>query len=447
MSLFREILALRSNVIIVFGGAFMIIFLIKLTSLLPEKYYFSFSSLVGGTAQPFLIDPPGVSGTKFCEILRKNKINVKDLGQEQVNCAAKANPYEHQFTKQQEDIIYSVAFQTDLNARTKLHNTVGTFKLTPMPPDRLKYILENYDTPKSIYESLQQAYGGQIQSQLQNLFVAGMLPAYAALPDQIKEDVLRASQVNTLSADDKQRILAAHEAFITGFSPQSLAQKAAPPIQKSELDEIVKYAYSRKDVVGRIAETYVETYKLKLQDQLKRSFEASGVNLSQDDNKEKVKSIISKEILDTGLANYVVAILVRIVPVLVFGIILGIIFGHVEIFSISLAGAFAAFLLSWPVILLWDTVVQSSWASQKDLFLIFYALYMLSFFFTSRVGALIGAMFRPALPSVMKLGISQEPTADILNAISWRKLAINVVTGLVANVAVYAWNVVIPLSA
>ena len=50
-----KLASLRANFVIVFGGAFLVMFLIKLSGYwLPERYYLSFSTLVAGQQGPFL---------------------------------------------------------------------------------------------------------------------------------------------------------------------------------------------------------------------------------------------------------------------------------------------------------------------------------------------------------------------------------------------------------
>lgn len=450
MSLFREFLSLRSNVLIVIGGAFLIMFLIKLTSLLPQKFYFSFSSLYGGSeAQPFLIDPPGVSGKKMCDILKKNNINVAELGRQEISCTEGGSQFGGgRFSKEHEDIFYSVAFSTDLEARTKLRNSLKFVKLKPMSDEEFISVMKYNPSQSAVFNSVRDNYRWQIQSQLGKMFTRGMLPAYKGIPDKVEQVTLKAEEVQgpALTELEKQKLLAAHRAFVAGFNGAQLSGPVATAIQKSLLDQFLENPYSKESVVDNIGTHYISTYTDEFDKEIERVFLTQGVNVKDDNSDNKVISVLSQEILQEGLENYVIAILVRVLPVLVFGFIFGLVFGRAELFSIALAGAFAAFLLSWPVILLWDTVVQGSWHQHKDLFLVFYGLYMLSFFFTARVGAMMGAMVRQSMPSVVKIDTPQEPTSDMLKVISWKSLAGNIVTGVLANAAVYAWNVVIPLA-
>ena len=82
----RSLFAFRVNFAITFLGAFLLMFLIRLTGLLPSQYYFSFSKLVAGDRGPFLVDPPSVTGAKLCELLRANGISPETMQSTSVDC-------------------------------------------------------------------------------------------------------------------------------------------------------------------------------------------------------------------------------------------------------------------------------------------------------------------------------------------------------------------------
>ena len=54
----RYVMGFKANIAIVFLGAFAVMALIKLTTYLPGKYYFSFSKLFAGASEPFIVDLP-----------------------------------------------------------------------------------------------------------------------------------------------------------------------------------------------------------------------------------------------------------------------------------------------------------------------------------------------------------------------------------------------------
>lgn len=448
--MFREFLSLRANVVIAFLGAFAIMFLIKLTSILPAQYYFSFSELFGGDDTPFLIDPPGVSNKKFCDILRKNNINVRDIKRDRVECNERPQSSEV-FDQTQKDAIYTIALQNDPVTRQRLMNAMQNVTLAPLSDEQIFKITERYSTPKEAYEQIIRQYNRQLERRLGAYLFQQLQPAYGQI--KVKDNNTQTSSVlrakyndSKLSPDQVTQIHEAHQLFMQRFSAQDFAARQVTPLQKSSLDKIIKDAYSKESLLRNIGNHYIATYKVPVEQKLKEVFAVKGLSIKPNDKPQKARAVVVKEILSGGLHNYVIAILVRILPVLLFGFVLGIVFGRKELFSISLAGALAAFFLSWPVILLWDTVVQSSWNDKKHMFLIFYALYIVSFFFTARVGAVLGAALRPIMPKFVKASTPDGDPRDITEAISMRTLSLNVFTGIAANAVVYAWNVMIPLT-
>ncbi|MGE0626540.1 MAG: hypothetical protein AB7O43_01850, partial [Hyphomicrobiaceae bacterium] len=85
----RYLLGFRANVAILFFGAFAVMALIKLTAYLPGKYYFSFSKLFAGASEPFVVDPPSVTGAKLCALMSRHNLSSSDIGQH-VDCKAQS---------------------------------------------------------------------------------------------------------------------------------------------------------------------------------------------------------------------------------------------------------------------------------------------------------------------------------------------------------------------
>lgn len=60
------------NISALFFALLLTFFFVKLLSLLPEKYYFSFAKVVDASStSAFIVEAPGVSLDRYCEILRK----------------------------------------------------------------------------------------------------------------------------------------------------------------------------------------------------------------------------------------------------------------------------------------------------------------------------------------------------------------------------------------
>lgn len=440
MSAFRDLANLRVNFFILFVGAFIVIFLIKLTSLLPAQYYFNFSKLFGSDTSPFLMDPPSVSTEKLCTMLKKNRIDPDSLPGVG-DCKEKEVQQAQILSKDQVDLVYELAFKTDASINAGFRQAAGSFTMQPMQEKALNEILSRSGSPRSAFFSLRYEVGKQISDH----FAASLGPQIASVYVSVRDPKIKPRQevrIRRLTDPGRALVREAYQAFLTQFDTLRLGEIAIKPIKKSYLDENSASMYSKEGVQGIVSNYYVTQYSEPVTALLRRAFEEKRLVW----NDQKKKEILFQAITEGGLANYGVAIAVRVLPVLIFGFVLGILFGRQELFSIALAAAFAAFLLSWPVILLWDTVVQSSWADKKQTFLIFYLLYMVAFFFTARVGAMFGILFRRALPESLSVS-SGEATVTTISAVSAKELAINLFVGVLVNGVVYAWNVIIPLSA
>ena len=114
--------------------------------------------------------------------------------------------------------------------------------------------------------------------------------------------------------------------------------------------------------------------------------------------------------------------------------------------SIGIAGALAAFLLSWPLMLMWDHLVQSTWQDKKTTFLAFYAAYVAAFFLTARASALLGAKLRQQTHGVEPEDLAPGETPQEFQ-INWSKVMTNLAGAAIINLLVFAANVIIPLQA
>ncbi|MBU2532296.1 MAG: hypothetical protein KKB37_06120, partial [Alphaproteobacteria bacterium] len=246
-----------------------------------------------------------------------------------------------------------------------------------------------------------------------------------------------------LTPEQRTAIRRAHAEFVAALAAENVAAKAKP-LTKTGIDSIISRAYSVSSIPRGVAEHYRDSVQEQAEQILRAKFTQAGVAPVE---QAEAKRIIFEELVRDGLDSYIIATLIRLVPVLLIGLALGFFFGRHELFSSSFAGALAAFLLTWPIMLMWDQVVQSTWHDKKLIFLAFYAVYIVSFFLTARVGALVGIRMREGAPAHITGHIDNETRAIPLKGASWGELAANVVMGLAANAAVAAWNVVIPLNA
>lgn len=225
------------------------------------------------------------------------------------------------------------------------------------------------------------------------------------------------------------------------MTPTNLSA-AINPITKSEVDKAIKESYGWYGVGNSVA----QYYKRSLSDDfvhkvLTEQFKNAGLVIHTADEQRRM---IFAEINKFSWFTYVVSILIRLTPVVLFGIAAGYFLGRKEVLSIGISGALAAFLLSWPLMLMWDHLVQSTWQDKKTTFIAFYAAYIVAFFLTARASALLGAKLRQQTHGV-EPDLSGQPSQDF--KIDWSKVTTNLAGAAILNLLVFGANMIIPLQA
>jgi len=446
--MWHNILSFRVNLALVFLGAFTVMLLIKATSLLPDQYYFSFSKLVAGDRGPFLVDPPSISGAKLCELLRKNRISSEDLATVQIDCNAgrvsdNAVPSSAPFTPEAIDVIYNgvLTYAPALQARAQ--QLAGSFAVTPLSREDLDQMLARAQTVDAAVKDITRHYSYQVTQAIGQPLRRNVDGVLADVPEpQYQGSNAEQLALPPLGQSEQAGLRAAHQAFLEklrgGFD-----QAAIAPVRKTQLDEFVGSAYGKYDLASKITNHHTAPIETRLEETLRQEVAAQGLTLRSSD---ALQQVVFTELSVAGLRDYAAAVLIRLAAVLLFGIVAGLAFGRHEFLSISVAAALAAFLLSWPLMLMWENLVDPRWNDQRPLFLVFYGIYVLSFFFTARFGAVIGALIRRGLMrrSDPLVATGSGATAD---AVTLRDFIVNLSASVLINVAVYATNIVIPLTA
>jgi hypothetical protein len=457
---FQELKAFRGNFLIAFAGAALIIFLIKVTPLLlPAKFYFSFSSLMGSDTEPFIVEPPGVTGQKLCALLEKYDI-PKDRFSRQIDCsldyvreANSAGSMQSPFLPQEKDKIYTVALQGD----PQLRSDIGVALRSPqmvLPGDAdVAAIVSQTGSVSRAFDKLFASYKSAIDTAVTAAVSKKIKAAFAAdlaaanlraqgsgyQPEDVQEGSGAAK--TPLPRETQAKIADAYRKAAARLSQAQLAS-ALTPLTKSGVDRAIAESYGWYGIDNSLADYYKRTLTDGyVHSVLMEAFKANGLDVKTPDEERR---LIYAEINKFSWANYVIAILVRLAPVVLVGILLGLVFGQSEVLSVGVAGALAAFLLSWPLMLMWDRLVQSSWQDKKTTFLLFYAAYVAAFFVTARACALIGAKVREK--SGLGRGIDAVAGGET-REIGWGRIALNIGASIAANVAVYIGNVIIPLQA
>jgi hypothetical protein len=436
----RGLFTLRVNFAIAFLGAFFLIFLIRLTALLPSQYYFSFSKLVAGDRGPFMVDPPSVTGAKLCDLLRANNISPETLQSSAVDCRVVREETEktrggQKFSAEAVDRIYAVALQSDTAIRDVIGKQLRVFSLAPLASQELEEAVSRSRTVNDAFENLRLAYNRQ----LENAFLQPLSDAYGKQLPNINPMERSAPTEMQFQMSDAEagKIRAGNETFRARFN-EAKNSIVLKPIQKSTVDSILNDSASSWDVPRSLSKFYVDQIEDVSRTKLREEFVAQQLEPVE---RKEARQLIFRQISTAGLNDYLISVGVRLLPVIVFGFFMGLIFGARELHSIALAAALAAFLLSWPLILMWDKLVSYQWQDQRPLFTLFYAVYILSFFVTARMSGLWGAGLRNLFVSD-----STADGDDGVATVTSKEVLINIVAGLATNGLVYAWNVLLPLA-
>lgn len=136
---------------------------------------------------------------------------------------------------------------------------------------------------------------------------------------------------------------------------------------------------------------------------------------------------LNEQIHGVPTDNIFVAFLIKLLPPLAGGLLIAAIMQPASITEIAVGAAAAAFLLCWPVILLWSVVVASEFRDQWPTMWALYAAYILAYFYFAKLGAQLGLRLRTS-------GLS----ATTLKLVEWNKVAGTVLTSLVTSIVVAA---------
>lgn len=447
----------RLNLIVLILFPILALGMIKLTNMvLPAKYYFSLSKLAKGADEPFIVDPPSVTEAKFCDLLKKydvesNDVNLPYIDCENLDSQSQTTTATYKPTKDERDLIYRLAFQNDQRAIGALAADINAIPRQPMDNQRLRNILLTSRSVKAAYNALVLDYTGRYRNlpysgdgQLIGFSSTAFEPVTSK--HQRPDSGFQQSQFNqptepAMPQEVIETILQAHQNFLNSYADADLAG-GVRNIAASDIDLILKDLYSADNLPQSFAQFYAEQTAGQVEQLLKASFAQANLDI---DYTEKVRQEILSDISQSGIPTYVISALARVAPIFLVALVFGIWFGRRDVVSISVGAALLAFLLVWPIILLWDTVVQSQWASYRELFLGMYLLYIIAFFAVARCGALIGAYWGEKIrwhePMV------REASEGAMSPKGYgMEILVSLVASTIFSLVAFSMNLILPLS-
>jgi hypothetical protein len=428
----RKVFDLRANIAIVVVGVTLIIALTKAFALMmPAQYYFAFSQILSQEGDPpLIVEQPSITLARLCDIMKRNNLPAQALGDKQVHCNL-GGPLQG-LTREQKDKIYTTLLRADGAMRAAFSDALQSLRLQSVGEAGVSEVAEGQENLSKAVDDLRAKYDDQVRTAVAEKVTGKMRELYGTLVSEAPGvgGSLSANDVKILSSVD-----AALPQEITGVA----LAKAVPEIRKSAIDDMIaRFEEQQADVTDEITNFYLGGPSKLIEETARRIL----VRVGAWGDREQVQRQLFSEVSRFSWPNYVIGILLRLTPVLLVGFVLGLLVGRREAFSIALAGGLAAFLLSWPMILMWDNVVAPKWHDKELWFLALYVNYAVAFFFTARAAALLGARVQEMRS--IDVAILRGPAS---RAVAWREIAINGGAALLLTVLAYTWNFLIPLAA
>ncbi len=136
--------------ILVFGAIF-IISAIKLTSLLSERFYFRFSSLASSEASPFIVDPPGVSYSRLCQIVGKYQTEHPGYSADLQCSTAGPTAATDDYGKKNQEAIFRAAYNNDAAIRRDMASKLNDFASPKFDPLGIEQTIATEKSTRSFH--------------------------------------------------------------------------------------------------------------------------------------------------------------------------------------------------------------------------------------------------------------------------------------------------------
>ena len=330
---------------VIFLISLLVIFaLVKALTLLPSRYYFTFSQIVGPQNQTqFLASPELPSPAAFCRALHvkesesqiRETVSLTEREVELLEPCGELNAMH--------DVQYQVFYTYDIVDGQHLNSDGYNAAL-----DRLISFLKNNE---AIIKGAMLQNGVVPENSLSNLTAIDI------------ENIL--VQDNYLNIPNIINYLAGNQAsdsyavYDTLRNATELGSLVGDVENQAAIDQ--QGLRSRPEWVKR-AETFRRTQLASQHEEIQAAI------LAQD--------------------KYLFwpAVLLKMAPAFVGAFLIGLWRPERAIFDAPIAAGVVAFLFCWPIIALWDVIVASEWKSLRPQFLALYLSYVLAYFFSARLG-------------------------------------------------------------
>jgi len=426
--------------------------------ILPSKYYFSISSVFKSDESLMLVSHPGVTGQRFCELMRQHKVTVEDIGIQQFDCSADKAPEnfnlnQHQLKATDRDKIYDVWINSKDQIAFDIQNSINRNALT-------QQIIEEISTI-NVYEKEKIRFGGVFSERLDNVisfatrqavieqispYFQEVLGDLNAKFNQPVENAPQFGETSLVSEEDFMKLRAQVALAVGARITQTLGQDKPVELEFSDMRSAVEgaqYSWSLESaIIGAYSDKLVGPYQPEVDRLLAEQ------NLRAADIDKAVASV-QKAFLLENLPIYTVSAIIRFTVVFITVFLIAFAtFGKLKIQNYSFGAAMAAILLTWPVLSLWDWVVREEWQALKFTFLAIYLLYAIAFFFTGKAAGQCAFVLRNRLAN-SGFGQPIEAAADgshVVFQTSLKEMLNSCMVAGATSAFVYALNIIVPVN-
>jgi hypothetical protein len=371
--------SVRVDLIVVFAAALLTIFVVKLTSLLPASLYFNFSSTFSDDLGAFLVPRPALEAQAQCELAQARGFSFKP-------CPGTYGSREPMDAAEREKVVQAV-IESQVTFLEGPSLFSGYREQENGTVERIASALEWRDDLTDFRDTRP----GVIAD---NLFRPMLEDVHFRIdPDGGYEDGL----IYTEGAGTDEEVRTATATRLAEAERRALDDMVAgggfPALKlgPQQVAEITQQNPVRDEAVSAVGNVLRERFSAAFLPLYTARLVEAGVNVDA-----IASEFRSSVVAQTGW-QYAFALLIRLMVPVVAGVLLALLLGAQSRISIATGGAFAAFLLAWPVALLWDGIVAPRYLDLRLLFLCFYFAYVLSFFTLAWLGATLGAMAGLAL--------------------------------------------------
>lgn len=352
-------------------GILLIFAFTKVLTLLPDRFYFSFSSIVSSESQTqFLVRPNLPTPEVFCD-------------------AARAEEW------------------TGIGVEYFDPKDLPAIRRACLELDGGRLDLRNWRIQSSATEGTTSLTSAAYRQATRNLILAIRANAEEIYKAIDNEGIAILWQLPSINDRDLEASLILYDSI-----PIALAKTLTD--SPNDYFEQVRDGIFSNDEIRTAAEAWENAFEAD-QNSLRQQNSWNKLAASYRERKlSQPRQLIHDKILSTGKSPYPFAILLKLLPALLTGACLAVLFREESLISGPFSSGFAALLLCWPVIVLWDVVVSQSWQEKRLTFLFLYALYIISYYWMARLGVML--TLRTRLSKLSDAAASKVQWPEILSA-------------------------------